>query len=137
MNVVLDTNIYISALLFPGGACDQVLRVARLDSVHVFVSPDILTEFKRVMTDKFELSEEEAIDAVDRILAVAALTYPRFRIDEIKKPDADNRILECAVEAKAHFIVTGDKKHILPLKKFKGIHIVTPSEFLDIVERSF
>jgi putative PIN family toxin of toxin-antitoxin system len=135
VNVVFDTNVYISALVFPGGICDQIFRIIRNDRIKLFVSPDILTGLKKILTDKFKLSEEDVENAISRVLAIAQLTYPRFRIGKIKSPDADNRILECAVEAKASFLVTGDKKHILPLKRFNDIHIVSPSQFLNIIER--
>jgi len=47
--------------------------------------------------------------------------------------DGDNRISECAVDGNAEFIVTGDTKHILPLKEYKGIKILTPSEFVKLL----
>ena len=133
MNVVLDTNVYISALIFPGGVCDQIFRYAHTKRFDTFVSPDILTELKNVLTRKFKISEDEAVEIVDRVVAVAKLTYPRFRVAEIDTPDADNRILECAMEAHVNFIVTGDKKHILPLKRFKDTRIISPSQFLDLI----
>ncbi len=136
MNVVLDTNVYISALVFPGGVCDQVIRVMRMGSVKCFVSPDILTEFRRVLIEKFKFTEEEATDACDRIIAIAQLIYPRFRVQKIKSPDADNRILECAVEADAKLLVSGDKKHLIPLKSFQGVTIISPAEFLDFLDRA-
>lgn len=135
MNIVLDTNVYISALVSPGGICDQSIRTVRAVNVQCFVSPDILTEFKKVLIEKFELNDDEATDACDRVLAIAKIVYPRFRVNEIKSPDADNRILECALEVKAKLVVTGDKRHILPLKSFHGIQIVSPAEFLDFLER--
>ena len=136
MNVVLDTNVYISALLFPGGICDRIIRIVRNGDIKVYISPDILTEIKKVFERKFKMPSEDIDNVIERVLAIANLVYPRFRIDRIKKPDADNRVLECAFEAKATFLVTGDKKHILPLKKFQGIHIISPSEFLDIIEKT-
>lgn len=132
MKVVLDTNVYISAMVFPGGVCDQVIRLLRGGDFGVCVSPDILTEIRKVLMEKFHLTEDEVLDAVDRVLAFAKIVYPRFRIDKIKNPAADNRILECAAEAKADFLVTGDKKHILPLKKFESTRIVSPSQFLEL-----
>jgi predicted nucleic acid-binding protein len=51
-------------------------------------------------------------------------------IKAISYPDEDNRVLECAVDGKAEFIVTGDTRHILPLKEYGGIKILSPSEFL-------
>lgn len=47
-----------------------------------------------------------------------------------KNDPSDNRILECAITAEADYIVTGDKNHLLPLKRYKNIRILSPSEFL-------
>ncbi len=49
--------------------------------------------------------------------------------------DVDNRILECAIEGKADYIISGDKHHILPLKKFQKIRILSPSQFLKSIEK--
>lgn len=133
MKIVLDTNVYISAMIFPGGVCDHVIRLLRGGNFTVCVSPDILTELKTVLLKKFRLTEGEVREAVDRVLAFAKIIYPRFRVDKIKNPAADNRILECAAEAEANFLVTGDKKHILPLKKFGTARIVSPAQFLDAI----
>lgn len=133
MDVVFDTNVYISALAFPGGVCDDIFRFARLGKFKVHCSPDILTEVKKVFTVKFKFTEDEAENFVERILAVATLCYPKFRVAEIEHPDADNRILECAVACDADFIVTGDTKHILPLKKFQDTRIISPRQFLDLI----
>jgi putative PIN family toxin of toxin-antitoxin system len=133
VNVVFDTNVYISALAFPGGICDHIFRFARLKKFDLLVSPDILTELKVVFTKKFKYSEDEAENIVDRVLAVAGLIYPRFRIAEIEHPDADNRILECASECAADFLVSGDKRHILSLKRFGDTRIISPSQFVDLI----
>lgn len=135
MIVVLDTNIYLSALIFQGGVTDQIIRLARLGRFECAVSPDILTEFKRILTKKFKFSEKEADEMVDRILAFAKLVYPRYRFTTIKKFDADNRILECAEEAMADYLVIGDKRHILPLKRFRDIQIISPRDFLSILTK--
>lgn len=133
MNVVFDTNVYLSALVFPGGTCDRILRFARSEQMNVFVSPDILTEIKEVLTKKFKFTEDESEELIERVLAIAELVYPRFRVDRIKKMERDNRILECADEAKANYLVTGDKKHILPLKKHGDTHILSPAQFIDFM----
>jgi predicted nucleic acid-binding protein len=57
--------------------------------------------------------------------------YPQVNVSIIKSKDEDNRILECALESKVDYLISGDKRHILPLKEFKGIRIVSVSEFLD------
>lgn len=132
MNVVFDTNVYISALVFPGGVCDQIFRLAHSGKFDLHVSPDILSELKEVLMRKFKFTEGESEDIIDRVLAVAKLTYPRFRASQIEHPDADNRILECARESGADYLVTGDKKHILPLKVFGETRIVEPGTFFNL-----
>ena len=67
------------------------------------------------------------------IQEIATLIQPTQKISVIKLKDSDNRILECALAAKAHFLVTGDTQHILPLKKVNGIIILSPSEFLSVM----
>jgi len=44
----------------------------------------------------------------------------------------DHRILECAVAARADYLITGDKRHLQSLKHFRGIQIVSPREFIDL-----
>lgn len=57
--------------------------------------------------------------------------FPKVKVSIIKSKDDDNRILECALESKADYIISGDKRHILPLKELEGIKIVSVSEFLE------
>ena len=66
---------------------------------------------------------------------ICFLINPATQISIIKKKENDNRILECALKGKVDYIVTGDKKHILPLKNFQGIKIVTVAQFLKEFEK--
>ncbi|MBC7319883.1 putative toxin-antitoxin system toxin component, PIN family, partial [bacterium] len=67
------------------------------------------------------------------ILELKAIkVYPKTKVSLIKEKKDDNRILECALEGKVDYIISGDRKHILPLKEFKGIKIVSVGEFLEI-----
>lgn len=129
MKVVCDTNIYISAAEF-GGAAQQLLEELLRKETLLVTSPDIIKEISRVLREKFEWSDLEIEDTISSLLMVCILVRPRLTIQKIKKDPPDNKILECAVEGKADFIVTGDKKHLLPLKKFQGIPIMSPQEFL-------
>jgi predicted nucleic acid-binding protein len=60
---------------------------------------------------------------------------PPRGISAIVQNDDDNRILECAVHARAHFLVSGDQHHLLPLREFQGVAIVSPAAFLEAVLR--
>lgn len=134
MRIVCDTNIFISALRF-GGNLDKIIELAREGAIELITSPFILHEFERVLMQKFHYKKEEAKSFRKSIEKICLLVNPTTRVSIIKEKENDNRILECALEAKVDYIVTGDTKHILPLKNFQGIKIVTAAQFLEKYER--
>lgn len=129
MRVVADTNVLISALLF-GGSPEQIFLAALRGDIQILSSRPILKELEKVLNGKFKLSAGFVRDILDLVEDVAEIVEITSRMKVILHPDEDNRILECAVDGKAEFIVTGDTKHILPLKEYKGIKILSPSEFI-------
>lgn len=130
IRAVADTNVYISALNF-GGTADEVLALGRRQAITIFISPPILKEIEGVLVRKFKWSPKRAKEAITNIQEFTELVHPKERIGVIKGDEPDNRILECAHEAKAHFIITGDR-HIQKLRKFQGIIILSPKEFLKL-----
>ena len=134
MGVVLDTNVLISALAFPGSKPDQILARARRGELDLYVSPAILSEPERVLRDKFRLSKQEVASRVRAIRRMAHLVHPTERIAVITANDDDNRILECAIAAHAEFLVTGDRAHLLPLASYRGTRMIAPDQFLEILQ---
>jgi putative PIN family toxin of toxin-antitoxin system len=130
MRITLDTNVLISSLIVAGGSADQVMRFVRDGEVEMVLSQFILDELARVLTQKFELPTKAVQKAVQRFQRLATIVQPTITIDIIKEKEDDNRILECAVAGKVDYLVTGDKRHILPLRSIQGIPIVAVSEFL-------
>ena len=130
--VVFDTNIYISAILF-GGNPRQCLELAREKSFELFTSKPILLELSSKLRQKFHWRKEEVNDTIEGILTFAKPVTPKVKLSLIKDDPPDNRILECALEAKANFIVSGDKKHLLSLGKFQKIPILSAKQFLDLL----
>jgi len=80
-------------------------------------------------------TDNDAKQSLKSLMEILTLVVPQLKINEIKY-GPDNRILECAVEGKADFIISGDKKHLLPLSEFKEIKIITASQLLKIVRDS-
>jgi len=72
--------------------------------------------------------------AIIKIIEICTLVEPSRKIDFVKEDPADNKILECAVEANVDYIVTYDK-HLLKLKEFEGIQIVSPAKFLEKMKK--
>ena len=132
MRVVLDTNVLISALAFPGSKPDQVLQRVRRGEVALFLSSFILAELERILHDKFRFITRQTDERVNFIRRIATLVEPTERIALVVAKDDDNRILECAVAARADYLVTGDKEHLLPLRSIGATQIVTPAAFLEL-----
>ena len=133
MRVVFDTNIFISAFVIPGGKAEEVyLHVLRGD-FDLYSSVAILTETAQKLRDKFGWPEDQIVQLLRTISKVATVIKTRPRL-HVLADEPDNRILECAVEAAADFIVTGDK-HLLSLKIFQDIRLITLSSFLEILSR--
>lgn len=129
-SIVLDTNIYISAIIF-GGNPRTCLELARNKELELFVSREILVELAAKLRLKFHWKEADIHNAIEGILVFTNLIKPKQSINIIKDDPKDNIILECALEIKADYIISGDKKHLLSLDKFKNIPIITAKTFLD------
>ena len=130
IKVVLDTNVIISAIIF-GGKPRTVLEGAIKGKFRLCISGEILNELNKVLKrPKFDFPLEIIQSITNELLLISNLTIPLEKITVIEADPADNMILECAKEANADYIVTGDY-HLLKLESFKNIRIVTPSQFID------
>jgi putative PIN family toxin of toxin-antitoxin system len=90
----------------------------------------ILDELKDVLQrPKFGFSAEVCLHIIEELHGACDIISPSVSIDVIRSDPDDNRILECAVEAQAHFIVSGDP-HLLDLGKFEKIRIISPADYL-------
>ncbi|MBI2336286.1 MAG: putative toxin-antitoxin system toxin component, PIN family [Deltaproteobacteria bacterium] len=130
--MVFDTNIFISGLLFKGGIPSRLIDLAHDKKFDLFFSPEILEEIKRVSQLKFELTLHERDRLLSFIEKLGAKVYPSQEVSLIKNDWTDNRILECALEAEADYLVTGDKKHLLHLTHSFSFQIVLPTHFYKI-----
>lgn len=124
---VFDTNILLSAILF-GGPPEILMRAARARKIRLFTSPQILAELAFILRNKFQWPEEDIRKAILAIGRHAELIKPSQNIS-VLDDDPDNRVLECAVEASAEYIVSGDH-HLLGLKNFRGITLLRASDLL-------
>ena len=128
MRVVFDTNILVSALVFPGGRGDAALRRIIAGRDLLVMSRAILDELLDVLSRKFARDAEELAHAAVFFSELATFVAPRRRL-RVVQDDPDNRILECALAGRAEAIVTGDKA-LLALKSFRNIPLVTLRAYL-------
>ena len=133
MRVVLDTNVIVSGLNFPGNE-RLVLELARRGRFELCLSPFVLEEIAGVLTRKFGWEEENTHRAIEMLRDSANIVDPQEVPQVIEGNEADNRVLGCAVEASADYLVTGDRRHLLPLGEHGGIRILNAPRFLSALE---
>ena len=131
MKVVFDTNIFISAFVIPGGKAEEGYLHALRGDILLYSSVAILSETAQKLREKFGWSEDQIVRLLKAIAKVATVIRTQAHL-HLLADEPDNRILECALEAKADFIVTGDK-HLLSLKHCQNIKIIRLSNFLEIL----
>ena len=133
LKVVFDTNVIVSAALYEKSLPALLLSLGLEDKVRFFVSPALLNEYEAVLKrPRFKLGHREITELMGKINRKALIVTPTKRLKIVKTDEADNRVLECAVKAKADFIITGIKRHF-PFEEFKGSKIVTPREFINSI----
>lgn len=131
---VLDTNIIISSAL--GGALVLILERWDKGEFTVIVTSDILREYFEVLNrPKFKL-KQETIDKITRyIYQFSEFVVPEEKIKLIEADPADDKFLEAAIAGKVDFIVSGDD-HLLELREFRSIPILSGREFMDWLQES-
>ena len=128
MRVVFDTNIFVSALIFPGSRAEMALARVIGGADRLVLSKPILNELLGVLAWKFSRDREELARVAVWLGELAEWVRPARRL-RVAADEADNRILECALAGRAEVIVTGDQG-LLQLNNFEGIRVVTLREYL-------
>ena len=127
--VVFDTNVLISATLWDNSVAQKFLFKCIRENVQIFSSQEILEEYKEILARDFDYEEQEIGEILERVIQFVTLITPREKVEIIKEDPDDNKIVECAIESNAEYIISYDK-HLLKLKEYKGIKIVRPEEAL-------
>ena len=131
MRVVLDTNILISGIIFPGGPPGKIIEKWINGDFTVILSPTVLEEYFAVLLrPKFRRlgTSQELYNLLSGLteLENTIMVYPQTTVDVIKEDPADNKFLDCALDGKADIILSGDH-HLLNLEVFRGVRIISPS----------
>jgi putative PIN family toxin of toxin-antitoxin system len=130
VKVVFDTNVLVSALVFPGGRGEQALQRILEERDELVLSKAILDELLGVLARKFARDAEELARAALLLGELATLVKPGRRL-KVLRDDPDNRVLECAAAGAAALIVTGDRE-LLDLKEYGGVWIVSLRDYVEL-----
>ena len=137
LRAVPDVNIHISAVVRPDGHSAQIMN--RTQEFEACTSEVILEDTERVLRyerirKRSRMGKEEIAQYLAR-LRITHLLFPGvLEVGVVSQDPTDDKIIACALEAGADYIITGDP-HLLDLKQYRGIRIVTPRAFLEILDR--
>lgn len=132
--IVIDTNILVSAGLGKLGHSYKIVTQISGGVVQNFTSEEILNEIHDVfnreeITSRISENDRSFLLAVyeQKSIKVAAVNA----MEKIAKDSDDDKFFHCAIEAKADFLISGDKQHVLKIKKYQQIRVLSPKEFLE------
>jgi putative PIN family toxin of toxin-antitoxin system len=128
LRVVFDTNIFVSAFVFPGSRADAAVRRVLDGEDELVISRAIIDELLTVLARKFARDADELGRVAVFLTDLGVVVRPRGRVT-ILSDDTDNRILECARSGHADLIVTGDRA-MLALGRYQDIDIKSLREYL-------
>ncbi|MDP3014590.1 MAG: putative toxin-antitoxin system toxin component, PIN family [Candidatus Subteraquimicrobiales bacterium] len=140
LKAVLDTNVIVSGTISSSGAPYEVLEAWRYREFTLIASEKIIEEVERVF-EYPRIKNDYNLDSklINKILVClkkySVITSGKLELDVIKDDPTDNMFLSCAEEDGADFIVSGDE-HLLNLRIYKGIQIITPQQFLKVLKES-
>jgi len=137
MKAILDNNVFISGIFWKE-VPHQIIKLAEGNRFEIATTIEILEELFGVLKREkfkplFKEGETNLEEVSEKVLELVRIYIPKVKVDVIPGDPEDNKFLACAISCQASFIISGDE-HLLRLKKFQGIPIVTPKKFLEIIK---
>ena len=137
MRITLDTNVLISGTFWTGDSF-RILDMIDKKKLNNISSREIIEEYNEAIksdeiVDKVDNKKLIMTKIVHNVIKSSEIVEPTIKLDVIKDDPDDNKVLECAKEGKVSHVITNDN-HLLKLKEFEGIKIVTTEEFLRILK---
>ena len=135
LKIVLDTNVVVSAAVSSDGNPAKIFEMLIAEKIKNYTSEEIINEIKDVMQREkirklLNLQERDFI--INNFKEFSEKIIPKIKYEDVLEDKKDNKFLECAVSGKVDYIVSGDE-HLLKLKEFKGIKIISPADFIKII----
>lgn len=129
--VLCDTNVLVSAFI-AGGPPSRVLEAAIEGRIELVLADPVLGELERVLTVKLDFEPERVRDLRTLLIDVASerVEAPDEEPETITGDPDDDLILACAVDAKVQIVVSGDRRHLLPVGEHRGVRVLSPQALL-------
>ena len=134
MRAIIDTNVFVSGIFWEGNFCSQIIDKWKNKKFELVSSMDILKEFAETLRNyKIEMSDEMIEEWRNLIIESSVIINPKIKLNVIKEDPDDNKFLEAGISGNADLIISQDK-HLLKLKEYQGIKIVSPEEALLLIK---
>jgi len=135
IKVTLDTNVLISGTFWTGDSF-RIMELIDKKVVGCVLSKEILEEYNRILhSDEIieKVKDKELIvsKVIQRVISDSMIVEPKTKVNIVEDAD-DNKFIEAALEGGSDYLISQDK-HLLKLKCFKGIKIITPGQFLSLL----
>lgn len=127
MKIVIDTNVLMSGIIF-GGNPTRIIELLFSQKISAFASPEMVNEYKRIYEELSRKYRKRTHNEIGEIIQSINVIPSHSHIEICRDPD-DNKFIECAVDNKCIYIVSGDKD-LLVLERYEDIEILTVSDFL-------
>ncbi len=136
LEVVIGTNVLVSALLKPDSVPELIVSLILEGEIVLCLSEPIATEYEEVLRrEKFKkLDHQKVRELLSHLKSQARWVTPKMPLQVTQADPEDNKFLECASEAVADFLITGNIKHFPP-GKFKGTIILNAAGFLSVMAK--
>ena len=129
MKIIIDTNVVISGTFF-GGYPRKIIESVVNDKVSAYASKSIINEYKEIVDEMISMKQGKLNkNILDPFIQKLIIIKPTSKI-KLSRDKDDDKFIECAIDAKASYIVSGDKD-LLDIKKHKNVEIVTAKRFYD------
>ena len=129
---VFDTNILLSGVGWRGEPY-RCLELARVGIVEGVTCQELLDELTEKLQARLNFSAAQVTDTIADLLSFLRLATITNTLKVVSVDPDDDKVLECAVVGGASHIVTGDRRHLLPMGNYQGIPIVSAADFLALV----
>lgn len=134
---MLDTNVIVSGAIGNTGSPFMILEAWRKGRFILITSPILIDEVERVfryprIQKKYHITDKQVTNVIKNLINYSITTPGKIKLSVITRDPQDNEVLIAALEGEADYIVSGDTD-LLELKSYKGIKIVSPSEFLELL----
>lgn len=139
LRVVIDTNVFVSGIVFKLGKPKKIVDLWLRQKIILIASQPLIEELTEVLhREQFQkqTTDEEITQLIQQIQKIAVFVEGNLPALGIIKDDPDDDVvLATSLEGNADYIVSGDH-HLLDLGDFRGIKIVNPAEFLNILDKT-